>query len=30
VGSTITVRYQELSTDGVPRFPSFVRVRDEL
>lgn len=26
VGSTITFRYQELSSDGVPRFPSFVRV----
>ncbi|HEY3968909.1 MAG TPA: DNA ligase [Planctomycetaceae bacterium] len=25
VGSTITFRYQELSTGGVPRFPSFVR-----
>jgi DNA ligase-1 len=27
VGSTITFRYQELSDSGVPRFPSFVRVR---
>jgi len=27
VGSTITYRYQELSTGGVPRFPSFVRCR---
>jgi DNA ligase-1 len=27
VGSTITFRYQELSDRGVPRFPSFVRVR---
>ena len=27
VGSTITFRYQELSTGGVPRFPSFVRYR---
>lgn len=27
VGSTITFRYQELSDAGVPRFPSFVRVR---
>ncbi|MBS0263060.1 MAG: DNA ligase [Planctomycetes bacterium] len=26
VGSTITFRYQELSTGGVPRFPSFVRL----
>jgi DNA ligase-1 len=29
VGATITFRYQELSDGGVPRFPSFVRVRDE-
>jgi DNA ligase-1 len=28
VGSKITFRYQELSTDGVPRFPSFVSARD--
>lgn len=28
VGSTITFRYQELSDRGVPRFPSFVRLRD--
>jgi len=27
VGSTITFRYQELTDGGVPRFPSFVRVR---
>lgn len=27
VGSVITFRYQELSGGGVPRFPSFVRVR---
>jgi len=27
VGSVITFRYQELSDAGVPRFPSFVRVR---
>jgi DNA ligase-1 len=27
IGSTITYRYQELSTGGVPRFPSFVRYR---
>ena len=27
IGSTITFRYQELSDGGVPRFPSFVRVR---
>lgn len=29
IGSLITFRYQELSTDGVPRFPSFVGVRDD-
>ena len=29
VGTTITFRYQELSTDGVPRFPTYVGVRDE-
>jgi DNA ligase-1 len=27
VGSVISFRYQELSDAGVPRFPSFVRVR---
>lgn len=29
VGSVITFRYQELSDRGVPRFPSFVRVRSD-
>lgn len=29
VGSLITFRYQELSEAGVPRFPSYVGVRDE-
>ena len=29
LGSLITFRYQELTERGVPRFPSFVRVRDE-
>lgn len=29
LGSTITFRYQELSDRGVPRFPSFVRVRSD-
>lgn len=29
VGSLITFRYQELSDRGVPRFPSFVRVRTD-
>jgi len=28
VGSVITFRYQELSDGGVPRFPSFVGVRE--
>ena len=27
LGSVITFRYQELSEDGVPRFPSYVGVR---
>ncbi len=27
IGSIITFRYQELSNDGVPRFPSYVGVR---
>jgi len=30
VGSTIMFRYQELSDRGVPRFPSFVRVRTDI
>lgn len=29
IGTTITFRYQELSDRGVPRFPSFVRVRTD-
>jgi DNA ligase-1 len=29
LGSLITFRYQELSDRGVPRFPSFVGVREE-
>jgi DNA ligase-1 len=29
VGSTITFRYQELSEAGVPRFPSYVRLRKD-
>jgi DNA ligase-1 len=28
VGATITFRYQELSDGGVPRFPSYLRVRE--
>ncbi|WNZ65842.1 hypothetical protein QEG98_03600 [Myxococcus sp. MxC21-1] len=27
MGAIITFRYQELSNDGVPRFPSYVGVR---
>ena len=30
VGSVITFRYQELTTDGVPRFPSYIGVRDDV
>jgi DNA ligase-1 len=30
VGSIITFRYQELSDRGVPRFPSFVRLRTDV
>lgn len=30
VGTIVTYRYQELSTDGVPRFPSYVGVRDDV
>lgn len=29
IGSVVTFRYQELSDRGVPRFPSFVRDRQE-
>ena len=29
IGTLITFRYQELTDRGVPRFPSFVRVRSE-
>ena len=29
LGTTITFRYQELTDGGLPRFPSFVRVRAE-
>ena len=27
IGATITVRYQELSDGGVPRFPSYLGIR---
>ncbi|PIW01717.1 MAG: DNA ligase [Deltaproteobacteria bacterium CG17_big_fil_post_rev_8_21_14_2_50_63_7] len=30
LGEIITFRYQELSTDGVPRFPSYVGVRTDF
>lgn len=30
VGSVVTFRYQELSDAGVPRFPSYVGVRQDL
>jgi DNA ligase-1 len=29
LGAIVTFRYQELSTDGVPRFPTYVGVRDD-
>lgn len=29
IGSVITFRYQELTADGVPRFPSYVRIRTD-
>jgi DNA ligase-1 len=29
-GALVTFRYQELSDQGVPRFPSFVAVRDDV
>lgn len=30
IGATVTFRYQELSDMGVPRFPSWVGVRDDV
>lgn len=30
IGSLVTYRYQELTDRGVPRFPSFVRVRSDV
>jgi DNA ligase-1 len=30
IGSVITYRYQELSEAGVPRFPSYLGVRDDV
>jgi DNA ligase 1 len=29
IGTTITYRYQELSDAGVPRFPSYLRIRSD-
>jgi len=30
IGSTITFKYQELTDAGVPRFPVFMRIREDL
>lgn len=30
IGSLITFRYQELSDGGVPRFPTYVAIRDDV
>jgi len=30
IGAVITFRYQELSDDGVPRFPSYVGERIDV
>jgi DNA ligase-1 len=30
IGAIVTFRYQELSNAGVPRFPSYVGVRDDV
>jgi DNA ligase-1 len=30
IGSLITFRYQELTDGGIPRFPTFVRVRNDI
>ncbi len=30
IGNIITFRYQELSDGGVPRFPSYIGVRDDV
>jgi DNA ligase-1 len=30
IGTIIIVRYQELSTDGVPRFPSYIATREDV
>ena len=28
IGKMVTVKYQELSNDGIPRFPSAISIRD--
>ncbi len=30
IGSVVTYRYQELTAGGVPRFPVYVRIRDDF
>jgi DNA ligase-1 len=30
IGAVVTFRYQELSNAGVPRFPSYVGIRDDV
>lgn len=30
IGKTVTYKYQELSEDGVPRFPVFLRFREDI
>lgn len=30
IGSTVTFRYKELNPSGIPRFASFMRIRDDL
>lgn len=30
IGSVVTYQYQELSNDGIPRFPAFLRVRGDI
>lgn len=30
IGSVVTFQYQEVTNNGVPRFPSFMRVREDV
>ena len=30
IGKEITYKYQELSEDGIPRFPTFLRFREDI